>query len=264
MNGRERLGKYFTLEKRDSCGILYMDRPPVNSLDVEFLQELAKVTDPISADAEIRVLLLTSQLKVFCAGLDLKMASQMDLKAWTRYEIELVHGFGKLLNLPKPVIAAINGAALGGGMVIALVSDFRFIAEEKGRMGLAEINLGVPLIGGSTQLLVRMFNRGMAMEIALSGKTYSSQEALEMGIVHKVCKDEELLEESLTFAQELAQKGPLASAVIKRCLNESLNKEINTILPLDFEAVEKTAESEDIKEGYLSFFEKRKPVYKGR
>jgi 2-(1,2-epoxy-1,2-dihydrophenyl)acetyl-CoA isomerase len=109
-----------------------------------------------------------------------------------------------------------------------------------------------------------MFNRGMAIEIALSGKTYNSQEALEMGIVHKVCNDEDLLENSLTFAQELAQKGPLAFAVIKHCLNESLNKDIRQILPLDFEAVEKTAESEDIKEGYSSFFEKRKPVYKGR
>jgi enoyl-CoA hydratase/carnithine racemase len=241
-----------------------MDQPPVNSLDVEFLQELAKVADPISADAGIRALVLTSRLKVFCGGLDLKMASQMDLKEWTRYEMELNHGFSKLMNLPKPVIAAINGAALGGGMVIALASDFRFIAEEKGSMGLPEVNMGIPLLGGSTQLLARMFKRGVAIEIAFSGKTYNSQEALKMGVVHKVCKDEELLEKSLTFAQELAQKGPLALAMIKRCLNESLNKEIREILALDFEAVEKTAETEDMKEGFSSFFEKRKPIYKGR
>ncbi len=241
-----------------------MDRPPVNSLDVEFLQELAKVTDPISADAGIRALVLTSRLKVFCAGLDLKMASQMDLKAWTRYEIELVHGFGKLLNLAKPVIAAINGVALGGGMVIALASDFRFIAEEKGAMGLPEVNLGIPLLGGSTQLLARMVNRAVAMEIALSGNTYNSREAMSIGLVHRVFKDHELLEKSVAFAQGLTEKGPIAVAMIKRCINEGLRKEIEGILPLELYAVEKTAETDDMKEGFSSFFEKRKPVYKGR
>lgn len=258
------LGRYFTLEKRDACGIVYMGRPPVNSLDVEFLQELAKMSDSISGASEIRAIVLTSRLKVFCAGLDLKMASQMDLKAWTRYEMELNHAFGKLLNLPKPVIAAINGPALGGGMVIALASDFRFIAEEGGRMGLPEVNLGIPLLGGSTQLLARIFSRGVAIEIAFSGNTYNSHEALKMGLVHKVCKDEELLKRSIIFGQELAQKGPLALAMIKRFLNESLGKEIDGILPLELEAVEKTAETEDMKEGFSSFFEKRKPVYKGR
>lgn len=264
MDSGERLGRYFTLEKRDRCGILYMDRPPVNSLDVEFLQELAKVTDPISANAGICGLVLTSRLKVFCAGLDLKMASQMDLKAWTRYEIELGHGFGKLLNLPKPVIAAINGAALGGGMVIALASDFRFIAEEKGTMGLPEVNMGIPLLGGATPLLARIVNRAAAMEIALSGNTYSSQEALSIGLVHRVFKDEELLEKSVAFAQKLAEKGPVALAMIKCCINGSLREEIPGVLPLELDAVEKTAETEDMREGVSSFFEKRKPIYKGR
>jgi enoyl-CoA hydratase len=241
-----------------------MDRPPVNSLDVEFLQELAKITDPISADSEIGAVVLTSRLKVFCAGLDLKMASQMDLKAWTRYEIELGHGFGKLLNLPKPVIAAINGAALGGGLVIALASDFRFIAEGKGILGLPEVNLGIPLLGGSTPLLARVVNRAVAMEIALSGNTYNSQEALRIGLVHRVIKDEELLEKSIAFAQGLAEKGPMALAMIKRCINEGLQQEIQGVLPLELEAVEKTAETGDMKEGFSSFFEKRKPVYKRR
>jgi enoyl-CoA hydratase/carnithine racemase len=260
----ERLGTYFTLEKRDSCGILYMDRPPVNSLDVEFLQELAKVADSISEDSGIRSLVLTSRLKVFCGGLDLKMASKMDLNAWTRYEIELDHGFGRLLNLPKPVIAAINGAALGGGMVIALASDFRFIAEEKGSMGLPEVNIGIPLLGGSTPLLTRVVNRAVAMEIALSGNTYGSQEALSMGLVHRVFKDKELLERSVAFAQGLTEKGPIAVGMIKRCINESLRTEIEGVLPLELYAVEKTAETGDMKEGFCSFFEKRKPVYKGR
>jgi len=264
VDGRERLGRYFTLEKRDSCGIIYMDRPPVNSLDVEFLQELAKIADPISADGRIRAVVLTSRLNVFCAGLDLKMASQMDLKAWTRYALELDHSFNQLGNLPKPVIAAINGPALGGGMLIALVSDFRFIAEEKGKMGLPEANLGVPLLGGSTQWLARVVNRGWAMEIALSGNTYSSQEALSIGLVHRVFKDEELLERSVAFAQGLTEKGPIAVAMIKRCINESLRKEIQGVLPLELHAVEKTAETEDMKEGFSSFFEKRKPVYKER
>jgi len=241
-----------------------MDRPPVNSLDVEFLQELAKVTDSISEDSGIRSLILTSRLKVFCAGLDLTMASQMDLKAWTRYKIELDHGFGNLLNLPKPVIAAINGAALGGGMIIALASDFRFIAEGKGTLGLPEVNMGIPLLGGSTPLLARVVNRAVAMEIALSGNTYGSQQALSIGLVHRVFKDEELLEKSVAFAQGLAEKGPVAVAVIKRCINESLREEILGVLPSELHAVEKTAESEDMKEGFSSFFEKRKPVYKGR
>ena len=264
MDRGERLGRYFTLERRGRCGILYMDRPPVNSLDVEFLQELAKTADPISSDAGIGALVLTSRLKVFCGGLDLKMASQMDLKAWTRYALELDHSFNELRNLPKPVIAAINGPALGGGLLIALFSDFRFIAEEKGKMGLPEANLGIPLLGGSTQCLTRVVNRGWAMEIALSGNTYSSQEALSIGLVHRVFKDEDLLERSIAFAQGLTEKGPIAVAMIKRCINESLRKEIEGVLPLELYAVEKTAEGEEMKEGFSSFFEKRKPVYKGR
>jgi len=259
----ERLGRYFTLEKRDRCGILYMDRPPVNSLDIEFLQELAKIVDPISADAAISAVVLTSRLKVFSAGLDLKMASQMDLKGWTRYALELNHSFNQLMNLPKPVIAAINGPALGGGMLIALFSDFRFVAEEKGKMGLPEANLGIPLLGGSTQCLARVVNRGWAIEIALSGNTYSSQEALSIGLVHRVFKDEELLERSVAFAQELTERGPIALGMIKRCINEGLRKEIEGILPLELYAVEKTAEGEEMKEGFSSFLEKRRPVYKG-
>jgi enoyl-CoA hydratase len=149
-------------------------------------------------------------------------------------------------------------------MIIALASDFRFIAEEKGTLGLPEVNMGIPLLGGSTPLLARVVNRAVAMEIALSGNTYGSQQALNIGLVHRVFKDEELLEKSVAFAQGLAEKGPIAMGVIKRCINESLRKEIEGVLPLELHAVEKTAETGDMKEGFSSFFEKRKPIYQGK
>jgi len=253
---------YFPYTVENSIAIVRMSREPVNGLDFEFLNQLGEVSDEIGALDEVRVVLITSKFKVFGAGLDLKMAAKMDREKWHNYALALHHSFNKLENILKPVIAVINGAALAGGLLISLSCDFRFIAERKGYFGLPEVNLGIPYLAGVTKRLPALIGRANAMELMFTGKDISAKEAKEIGLVNRVCKDEELFEKSAEFAEMLASKGQYTIAAAKKCLNEGLLRDVQINLALEHDAVDITTETEEIREGYASFFEKRKPDFR--
>lgn len=264
MKGNDKKMKedYIPYRIEDSIAVVRMSRPPVNGLDFEFLRQLGKVSDELGVIDDIRVVVITSAFKVFGAGLDLKMAAKMDKDKWHNYALSLHNSFNKLENIPKPTIAVINGAALAGGLLISLSCDFRFIGEKEGYFSLPEVNLGIPYLAGSTIRLQKMIGRVKSTELMFTGRDISAREALEIGLVNKVFKDEELFERSMEFARILTSKGRHSIAAAKRCMNESLFREIQANLPLEHEAVNMTVETDEIKEGFASFFEKREPNFR--
>lgn len=253
---------YFPYTIENNIAIVVMSRAPVNGLDFEFLKQLGEVSDEIAALDEIRSVLITSKFKVFGAGLDLKMAQKMDKAKWHNYALALHHSFNKLENILKPVIAVVNGAALAGGLLISLSCDFRLMAEKNGYFGLPEVNLGIPYLAGVTKRLPAIIGRAHAMELMFTGRNINANEAKEIGLVNKVCKDENLLKESMEFANMLASKGRYTIAAAKKCLNEGLSREVQANLCLEHDAVDITAETDEMMEGYSSFFEQRKPDFR--
>jgi len=253
--------RYFPYKIEDGIAVVTMSRPPVNGLDFEFLKQLGEVSDELGSINQARVILITSKFKVFGAGLDLKMASKMDKEKWHNYVLALHHSFNKLENILKPVIAVINGAALAGGLLISLSCDFRFIGEKKGYFGLPEVNLGIPYLAGVTKRLPALIGRANAIDLMFTGRNLGAHEAKEIGLVNRVFKDEELLEKSMEYARMLAAKGRYTIAAAKRCLNEGLHRDVQYNLALEHEAIDLTAETDEIREGYASFFEHRAPEF---
>lgn len=250
----------YTVE--DGLAILKMNRPPVNGLDFDFLTQLGEVSDELNKRDDVRVVLWGSNLKVFGAGMDLTMASKMDKFVWNNYCLALHRSFLKLENILKPVIAVINGAAVAGGTLVALSCDYRFIGEKRGYFSLPEVNLGIPYLVSATTRLPSLIGRAKAIDWLFTGRRVNAQEALEMGLANKVIKDEELMEKSIEFAKFLSAKGKYTMAAAKKCLNAKLHREIEANYILEHEAVDLTAETEEMKEGFASFFEKREPDFK--
>lgn len=252
---------YFPYTIDEYVAIVTMSRAPVNGLDFEFLKQMAKVSSQLNSDDSVRVVLITSKFKVFGAGLDLKVASQMDRDDWHNYCIALHHGFNELENINKPVIGVVNGAAMGGGFLIALSCDFRMVGEKKGYFALTEANLGIPYLAGSTTRLPELVGKAKATELMFTGARISAQEALEMGFVNRVFRDEDLFEKSLEFAKDLSRKGKYSIAAAKKCLNDNTRRNIEIKYGLEHDAVDLTVETNEINEGYKSYFEKRLPNF---
>ncbi len=253
---------HFPYEVFDSVAVLKMNRPPVNGLDFDFLAKMGEVSDELNKRDDVRVVLWGSNLKVFGAGMDLAMASKMDKFTWNNYCLALHRAFLKLENILKPVIAVINGAAVAGGTLVALSCDFRLMGEKRGYFSLPEVNLGIPYLVSATTRLPSIIGRAKAVDWLFTGRRINAQEALEMGLANKVFKDEELTEKSIEFAKFLSTKGKYTIAAAKKCLNAKLHREIEANYIFEHDAVDLTAETEEMNEGYASFFEKREPDFK--
>lgn len=252
---------YFPYTIKDNIAVVKMSKAPVNGVDFEFLKQLGEISDKMGANDDIRAVVITSKFKVFGAGMDLKMAYRMDRNTWHNYLLAGYNFFKKFENILKPVIAVINGGALAGGMMISLSCDFRFIGEKKGYFGLPEVSLGIPYLGGVARRLPNIVGRAKAIELLFIGRNISAQESLDIGLVNKIFKDEDLFEESMEFARMLASKSRYTIAATKRCMNESLFREVQYNLALEHEAVDMTVETYEIKEGFASFFEHRVPNF---
>lgn len=255
--------KYFLTEKQDEITIVKMNRPPTNCLDFEFLEQLGDMSEEVSLSRDTKVIILTSNTKVFSAGLDFELTKDMNLDMWYSYNVALHSAFEKLEGIEKPVIAAINGPCIAGGLLIAICCDFRFIAKNKGSIGITEVNFAVPLLAGSTLRLPMLIGKAKAIELMMGGDILTADQAYEIGLVNRVVDDEKLIEESLEYGRKLARKGPLALAVCKQGINEAVRMQMAYYLGLETDFIKKTVMSEDIKEGFQSFYEKREPRFKG-
>lgn len=242
-----------------------LNRPEtMNCFNYEALKELETVVEEIRTNQDVRVVVFTgSGDKAFSVGADLKERKTLTPAEVKRNVYKIGEVFASIENLPQPTIAAINGYAFGGGMELALACDFR-IAVDNTLMGLTETSLAIIPGAGGTQRLPRLIGTTKALELILTARRLSSEDAFSYGILTKVVNRGELLDSCYNFANEMLKNGPVALQQAKFAVKEGMNADIQTGLKIERKAYEVTIPTEDRVEALNAFNEKRKPVFKGQ
>ena len=245
-------------EQKDQVAVLTIDRPEaLNALNTQVLCDLDEAIAKVEQADDVRVVILTGAGRSFVAGADIgemKGFSAIDGKKFG------VHGgsiFLRLETLSKPVIAAVNGFALGGGCELAMACDIR-LASEKAKFGQPETGLGITPGFGGTQRLPRIVGVSKAMELILTAKTIGAEEAKAIGLVSEVYPAEELMDKAMELAQAICANAPIAVAESKRCIRMGMQTDISTGAAFEAEAFGVTCGTEDKNEGMGAFLEKRK------
>jgi len=257
--------KYIIYEKSEGIATITLNRPEaLNAFSKEVVEEILRALEDVESDEDIRVIVLTGAgEKAFSAGADIKaMAGMTALKA---RELSLM---GEKLcvtleNMQKPVIAAINGYALGGGLEVAMSCDLR-LASVNARMGQTEINIGLIPGWGGTQRLTRLVGMTKAKELVFTGKMIDAKTAEQLGIVNMVVPADKFREIVRQFAIDLALKAPVAIRVAKALITKGADMSLDSALALEREGFGVVGSTEDLKEGVAAFTEKRKAVFKGK
>ena len=260
---------HLTLERDGHVAVVTMNRPEArNAFGLEMLVRMADAWTEIDADPEVRVAILTGAGGNFCAGSDLKeMSGGRPRDEWTeRHEKDPEMHWRSLLRsytLKKPLIAAVEGYAVAGGTEILQATDIR-VAGATAQFGVMEAKRGLFPLGGSTVRLQRQIPYTMAMDLLLTGRRISADEALRIGLVGRVVPEGTALEVARQIAAEIADNGPVAVQAIKRSVLETASLPMKDALAKELEIGWPVFKSEDAKEGPRAFAEKRKPVWKGR
>src|SRR5882762_9609341 len=253
------------LEKQDAIGHIVLDRPPANSYDRAFLDELDAAIEEARKDDSVRAIVVRSvSEKFFSAGADVSVFAKSDLDTQNAFVICANEAMGKFESTPKVVIAAINGHCLGGGFEIALCCDFRIAAEGTYKIGLPEVTLGLLPGTGGTQRLPRLIGKQKALDLMLTGRTLVPQEALAAGIVDAVVPAAELLDKALERVRAYATGPTFAIGRIKKAVVQGFGMRLDEGLKLERQLLIELFKSEDAKEGVTAFVDKRKPTYKGK
>ena len=252
-------------ERQDRVAVLTLNRPEVmNSFNFPMLLALKERVEALHFDPEVRVVIIVGAgQKAFCAGADLKERASMSEAQVREFIFTIRNLFTFIEYLNKPVIAAVNGIALGGGTELALACDIR-IASATASLGLTETRLAIIPGAGGTQRLPRLIGRGKAKELIFTGRRVDAQEALQIGLVNKVCEPEALLAECRAMAGMICAAGPIAIQQAKYAINYGLEADLHTGLAIESNAYWVTIPSEDRLEGLRAFGEKRRPVYNGK
>lgn len=248
------MGEFVRLEVSEGVGVLRLDRPPLNALSRQVVGELAEATRQAAASEEVGAVVLWGGEKVFSAGADLKEFSLASPAATFAYGRELQEAFSTLAELPKVMIAAITGYALGGGCELALTADFRYAAAGA-RLGQPEIQLGLIPGAGGTQRLPRLIGPARAKDLIYTGRTLRGEEALGIGLVDRVFPSEEVLDQAVAAARTFA-RGPLvALRAAKLAIDRGLETDIDSGLAVERGAFSTLFSTEDWRNGVQSFFE---------
>jgi enoyl-CoA hydratase/carnithine racemase len=245
-------------------GTVLLDKPPANSYDLEYVQELGAAVEEAAGDDDVKVVLLRSASeKFFCAGADIK-AFLAGPHERNMEMIETSHRtLSSIAQIPKIFVAELNGHTLGGGLEIALACDLRFAAEGDYRLGTPEATLGLLPGNGGTQRLPRLIGRSRALDLMVTGRTVTPSEALELGIVDKLFPADTLHEQTREYAATLAAGATKAIGNIKLAVDEGLDAGLERGLERERELVEQLFLSEDAREGLAAFSEKRRPTFRG-
>ena len=249
-----------TVEQNESLCILTLNRPPNNTINLALREELNSILFDIEKNNDIRVLVITGAgEKCFSAGMDITDVGNLNRGPDA---IEMINHIDRFT---KPVIAAINGIALGGGCEMALACHFRFMADmPKAKIGCPEVNLGIIPGWGGVQRLTRLLGRPRALDLILFSRRLSPAEALEIGLVDRVFPAASFMDETMKFARMLAQRPPIAVSCVLKGMIAGMEKGIEEGLRTDRESAEILALSEDAREGFTAFMQKREPVFKGK
>lgn len=251
-------------EEKDGIAIITLNRPQsLNAINTKLAQEFEEVVVKVSEDDDIRVVIITGGNKVFCVGADIKEAITKETTLLQQINIRRHYRFyQKIEDMGKPVIAAIAGHCLGGGLEIALACDLRIVAENTS-IGDAHSKIGVIGGAGATTRLPRLVGMTKAKEMIFTGDPIDAQEAYRIGLVNKVVPVESLMDEAMKMAETLQQRPPITLRLSKMCINDGMRMDLLSSLEYEQKCSVILGLSEDTKKGIKAFIEKRKPVYKG-
>ncbi|PFE02909.1 enoyl-CoA hydratase [Bacillus cereus] len=256
--------EFLQYEIENKVAIVYINRPPFNPLNTHVFNELNSLMHDLEVNTEVHAIVLTgSGEKAFVAGADIHQMLDLDLVGMMEMNTISRAAFSSIENLSKPVIAAINGLALGGGLELALTCDLR-ISSDKAKFAFPEVNLGIIPGGGGTQRLQRLVGQGVAKELLYFGEMFDAQRALAIQLVNKVVPAEELLSTAREWAEKLAQKPIVGMRMLKTAVNTGSNVDLESALTIESACFGTAFVTEDRKEGMTAFTEKRKPIFVGR
>ncbi len=256
--------KTILLEKEGNIAVLSFNRPEVmNALNSEVLNELDLAIDEIKKSEDVYVLIITGAGKAFVAGADISEMKSKSLEEGRLFSDMGSKVFRKIELLEKPVIAAVNGFALGGGCELAMACDIR-IASEKAKFGQPEVGLGITPGFAGTQRLARIVGTAKAKELIFTGDIIGSEEALNIGLVNKVVNKDELLDEAKTMAKKISKNGQIAVRYSKSAINRGSEVDFETANEIEKMYFGMCFATEDQKEGMSAFLEKRKPEFKNK
>ncbi|WCK55908.1 enoyl-CoA hydratase-related protein [Aneurinibacillus sp. Ricciae_BoGa-3] len=252
------------METKGHLAIVTLNRPnELNCFDYEMLTQLEQILDDIHVDREIRAVIFTGAGdRSFSTGADLKERKTMPARDVQRFVNKIRQVFDRVDELPQPTIAAINGFCFGGGFELALACDFRYAAAHA-KIGMTEVSLAIIPGAGGTQRLPRLIGKGKAKELILTGRRIDAQAAEKLGILNGVAEAGQLMQKSVSLAEEIMQNGPLAVIQAKYAINYGCEVDIKTGLKIESKAYEVIIPTADRVEALQAFSEKRKPVFKG-
>ena len=249
------------LTKQEYVGIITINHPPVNAWNWATMQDFEKALGAVENDSDVRVVILTGAgEKCFSAGFDVRDAGNAHKISSKAREL-----WRRIDRFPKPVIAAINGYALGGGLELAMCCQFRIMVNTPEAMvGLTELTLGIIPGWGGTQRLPLLVGKAKALDMILFSRKMGATDALEAGLVSQVSAPGQLMDNALAFAERLAQRPPLAVSWVLRSIAAGAYEGLNSGLQVEEEGSKIVGQSEDRKEGFSAFLEKRQPKFKGK
>jgi enoyl-CoA hydratase/carnithine racemase len=251
--------------KKEHHAVVTLNRPDaLNALSTQMAHDIIEVMEELGTDIDVWAVILTgSGDRAFCVGADLKERKGMSKDEMIRQRALFVKAFEAVLRFPKPIVAAINGFAMGGGFEFALCCDM-IVAANEAFLGLPEVGLGIIPGGGGTQNLPRIIGKNKAKELIYTGRKISGETALAWGIANKTAPRNELLAATEELVREITKNAPLSLQQAKRCVDLGVEMDLISALTLEAEAYNRCLYSEDRDEGLLAFNEKRKPEYKGK
>lgn len=256
--------EYLNWSHEDMIATIKINRPPANALSSGLINELSIVLDEIEPNDEIRVVLIHGEGRFFSAGADIKefttVASSDD---FAKLGVNGQNLFDRMENFPKPIIAAIHGAALGGGLELAMACHFRLVTENA-KLGLPELQLGIIPGFAGTQRLPRYVGVARASEMLFTSDPISGLDAVQYGLANHAYPEEQLLEKAYAMAKKIAKKSPLSISATIELLNYSKSKEFYSGVKREAELFGQVFVTEDAKEGISAFIEKREPKFTGR
>ena len=253
--------KNMILTEQNHIGIITINHPPVNTWNWATIQDFEMVLDAVENDTDVRAVIITGAgEKCFSAGFDVSDAgnsqktSPKARQLWRRVD-----------RFPKPVIAAINGHALGGGLELAMCCQFRIMVDApEARVGLTELNLGIIPGWGGTQRLPQLVGKAKALDMILFSRKISASEALKAGLINQLSAPGRLMDDALALAEKLAKRPPLAVSWVLRSIAAGTYEGLDAGLKVEEEGSKIVGQSEDRKEGFSAFLEKREPKFKGK
>lgn len=252
------------VEREEKIAVVKLNRPPVNSLNAKVYLEIYDAFCEIEKDQSIKAIVLTSAgEKAFAAGLDVKEVAAKSIPDFMAFGRISRKCLDKVASVEQPTVAALFGFVFGGGCELALCCDFR-IAAKDASIGCPEINLGIIPGSGGTQRMPRLIGTAKAKELLMMGDTVSGEEAARIGLVNKAVAKEAVVDEAKAWARKLAAKPKIALSMLKEVVNTGMNMDLPSALNLEADCFLVTYASEDGREGFQAFMQKRKPEFKDR